>query len=206
MAILWSKLGTPTPTAASGTVEEIREFIKIKGPKARNALLLYAEYSLNTNPADLVKLQEFKAEMRSQGLYHEYTSVEQLERDLYPHLDAKVNQFLQNKLPLPEPMAGISKTDSATLKQHPDPRSCEPIDFGTRLEEISSGFVSRLDQFDAIDGGGPDKFLDFAAHVYNSVAFCLDRFLTFSAAGMTEQNKGVLERISTRLKRLVKFF
>lgn len=33
VAILWSRLGTPTPTADSGTVEEIREFIKKKGPK-----------------------------------------------------------------------------------------------------------------------------------------------------------------------------
>src|SRR4026209_2293015 len=32
IAILWSRLGTPTPTAKSGTVEEIREFIKHKGP------------------------------------------------------------------------------------------------------------------------------------------------------------------------------
>jgi hypothetical protein len=203
VAILWSKLGTPTPTAPSGTVEEIREFIKIKGPK--RVMLYFCTRDLpynTTNPADLAQLQDFKAEMRSQGLYHEYTTVEQLERDLYLHLDAKVNEFLQNKLPLPEPTAVIGKSDSATPKRHPDPRLCEPIDFGTCLAEISSGFASRLDQFDAIDGGGPDKFLNLAAHVYNSVAFCLDRFLAFSAAGMSQQNKSVLERISTRLKRL----
>jgi hypothetical protein len=202
IAILWSKLGTPTPTAPSGTVEEIREFIRIKGPK--RVMLYFCTRSLpyNTDPADMAKIRAFKAEMQSQGLYHEYTSVEQFERDLYQHLDAKVNELLQGKLPIPEPAAVPPKGDSSTVKQHPDPRLRGLIDFGTGIDDITSGFATRLDQFDAIDGAGPDKFLDFGAHVYNSVAFCLDRFLAFSAAGMSEQNKEVLEKISTRLKRL----
>ena len=132
----------------------------------------------------------------------EYTTVEHLERDLYPHLDAKVSEFLQGKLPPPEPVAAAPKGDSAAPKRHPDPRLRELTDFGARLEEIAAGFAGRLDQFDATDGAGPDTFLDLAAHVYYSAASCLDRFLTFSAAGMTEQNKGTLERISTRLKQL----
>ena len=160
VAILWSKLGTPTPTAPSGTVEEIREFIRIKGPKRVMLYFCTRDLPYSADPADMAKIREFKAEMQSQGLYHEYTTVDQFERDLYQHLDAKVNEFLKGKLPIPEAVATAPKGDSVTLNQHPDPRLREVTDFGTRLEDISSGFSSRLDQFDAIDGSGPDKFLE----------------------------------------------
>ncbi len=202
IAILWSKLGTPTPTAQSGTVEEIQEFMQKKGP--RRVMLYFCTRNLpyDTDPANLAKLRAFKAEMQPKGLYHEYTTVEQFERDLYQHLDAKVSEFLQGKLPIPEPVATTTKDNSLTLKPHPDPRLRDLIDFGTGLKEISFGFARRLDEFEAIDGAGPDKFLDLGAHVYNSAAFCLDRFLTYSAAGMSEQDKMAVERFGTRLKQL----
>src|SRR5690242_13371099 len=32
VALFWTKIGSRTPTAASGTIEEIREFVQRKGP------------------------------------------------------------------------------------------------------------------------------------------------------------------------------
>ena len=202
VAMLWYRLGTPTPTAPSGTVEEIREFIRRKG--AKRVMLYFCTRNLpyNIDPADLAKLQEFKADMKSQGLYHEYGTVEQFERDLFQHLGAKVRELLEDKLPIPEPVAEESQERGKEPNEHPDPRLRGWIEFGTSLEEISDGFARRMDDFDAIDGGGPDKFLDLAAHVYRSVAKSLDRFLTFSSAELSEQDKRVLERISTHLKEL----
>ncbi len=40
VALFWTKIGSPTPSSSSGTIEEIREFVRRKGPKAGNALFL----------------------------------------------------------------------------------------------------------------------------------------------------------------------
>lgn len=203
IAIFWSKLGTPTPTDQSGTVEEIREFIEKKGP--RRVMLYFCTRDLpyvDTDPADLAKLRQFKEDMKSKGLYHEYCTVQEFERDLFQHLGQKISDLQSGRLPLPKEVAKESQDDEGESHEHLDARLRRPIDYGTSLAEISSGFSAQMDDFDAIDGGGPNKFRDLAAHVYNSVAHCLDRFLTFSSAGMSEQDKLVLERISTRLKNL----
>jgi len=104
LAILWSKLGTPTLTASSGTVEEIREFITKKGP--RRVMLYFCKRDLpyDTDPAELAKLRDFKEQMRSHGLYHEYVSLSDFERDLYHHLDGKIQEFESGQLPLPTPL------------------------------------------------------------------------------------------------------
>jgi hypothetical protein len=202
VAILWSKLGTPTPTAPSGTVEEIREFIRRKGPRRVMLYFCTRDLPYDIDPAELVRLREFKAAMKSEGLYHEFGKVEQFERDLSQHLLVKVNDLLLGKLAIPELVPQKPASRKAELNKHPDPRLRTLIDFGTSLEEISSGFARRLDEFDAIDGGGRDKFLDLAAHVYSSAANCLDRFLSFSSSGMSPQDKNAVERIVTRLKTL----
>ena len=202
VAILWCRLGTPTPTASSGTVEEIREFIKKKGP---GRVMLYSctrDIPHDTDPAELAKVQEFTAKMKQQGLIQEYKSVEEFELDLYRHIGIKVEEFLTGQLPPPKPAEDSTKESAPSKTLHVDARLQQPMDLGTTLADISRGFSSRMDEFDAIDGATDNKFFELGAHVYSSVAMCLDKFLTFSAAGMSEENRAVIERISSRLKLL----
>lgn len=202
VAILWSRLGTPTPTAPSGTVEEIREFIRFKG--ATRVMLYFCRRDLpyDIDPADIVELRKFKAQMQSQGLYCEYATVGEFERDLYQHLDVKVRNLLGGQLPVPIAKAATVGADTPTRAEHPDPRLRELLDFGTTLDSISKGFSARMGEFDKVGGAGRDKYLDLGAHVFSSCAMCLDRFLAYSASGMAEQDRVVLERTSSRLKRL----
>ena len=63
VAMFWSKLGTPTPTAQSGTIEEIREFIKLKG--AKRVMLYFCDRPMAQGPGAIDAtaislLQEFK--------------------------------------------------------------------------------------------------------------------------------------------------
>ena len=60
IAIFWSRLGTPTPTADSGTVEEIREVIKRKGPEC--VMLYFCKRSLpyDIDPNELARLRKFR--------------------------------------------------------------------------------------------------------------------------------------------------
>src|SRR5713101_3675698 len=101
VAILWSRLGTPTPTAPSGTVEEIQEFISEKGPG--RVMLYFCKRNLphDIDPAELARLQNFKKEMKLKGLLAEYETVSEFEGLLYRHLDHKVEELNRGELPLP---------------------------------------------------------------------------------------------------------
>ncbi len=148
------------------------------------------------NAIELGKLQDFKAHMRSQGLFQEYDSADEFEHDLYRHLDKKVEEFVSGKLPLPPPPKSAAATKE--IKELPaDSRLHNPIDFGKTLNAISSGFAAQMDLFDAIDGVHPDKFYDLGSHIYGSVATCLDRFLSSSAARyVAGKSAHVFERLS----------
>lgn len=203
IAMFWSKLGTPTPTAPSGTVEEIREFIEKKG--AQRVMLYFCNrpVPVDIDPTELMRLNAFKEEIRKEGLYQQFASVEEFERNLYPHLDVKVEEVLSNEILLPIVPEPDNKPKSAT-EVYSDPQLRNPVDFGTSLESISRDFAERMKVFQAVDGigNGTNKYYRLGSHVYTSAAVCVDRFLLHSAKGMRAQDVAVLERLSTRLKRL----
>jgi hypothetical protein len=199
IAIFHSKLGTPTPNSSSGTVEEIHEFAAKKG--AGRVMLYFCKRPLpvDIDPAELSRLNKFKKSMRSEGLFNEFTTTDEFARELYRHIDVKAHEFLENKLPLP--------TKESPPEQQPktkdlpaDPRLHKPIDFGTNLDSIATGFQDRMAKFNAIDGCTNDKFYALGAQVYTSVATCLDRFLVYGASNLEVQDQRILEDISSELK------
>ena len=208
IAIFWHRLGTPTDKAESGTVEEIYEFIGQKGPQRVMLYFCSRDIPSSVDASELRRLQKFKDEMRTKGLYHEYGTVEEFERDLYSHLEVKVDQFLTGSLPTPEsPTTALEskpqETDKSTLTDvHPDPRLRQPFYFGDTPQEIASGLLRQMDAFDAIDGCTPDKYLDLGSHVYASAAAGLDRYIEENGQDHDEATNAALARISTRLKKL----
>jgi hypothetical protein len=180
IAVFWSKLGTPTPTAKSGTVEEIREFIKQKGP--RRVMVYFCERPLPHGPGQidttaLALLQDFKHEMQSKCLFQTYTSVAEFEKYLYHHLDIKVQEFITGQLPTPDEEAQNSVEEMWWNPAHPDARLRAPVELGTSLSEVSGSFAIQMDVFDGISGATNDKYLDLGAHAYRSVARSLEMLL-----------------------------
>jgi hypothetical protein len=88
-------------------------------------------------------------------------------------------------------------------RHHADQRLNETIDFGSSLEEIATNFKRRMDEFNAIEGAGPDKFLDLGAHVYSCCARSLDMFLANNAPA--QEHRAFVQAISMRLKRLADY-
>lgn len=204
VGIFWTKLGTPTNRAGSGTIEEIQEFIRTKGP--RRVMIYFCRKSIDQsldqiNAAEIARLQDFKKDMSQQGLYAEFGEIPEFELALYQHLDAKVPQLIAGELPEPS-LAQLSPTIAGPTQQGIDPRLQKPLDFGATLEEIANGFTKSMIAFDAIPGGSPDKFLDLGAHTYYSVAQALDRYTAISRHSITPENQLVLDKISARLKTL----
>jgi hypothetical protein len=75
------------------------------------------------------------------------------------------------------------------------------IEFGSTIETIATGFAARMNEF-GDSGAGPDKFLTLGAHVYRSVAVCLDRALGSGAVRISPDSRAFVVWISERLKRL----
>jgi hypothetical protein len=99
VGIFWTRLGSPTGVAASGTVEEIEEHIKAGKP----AMLYFSRAPAVPDSLDheqYSKLKEFKTWAMSKGLVAEFDSVEEFRdnfrRDL--ELNLRDNAHLTSEL------------------------------------------------------------------------------------------------------------
>lgn len=74
----WTRLGTPTGQADSGTLEEINEFLKAKKP----VMLYFSKVPVDLDSVDFEqydKLKALKKACQSLGITQEYYSIEELE-------------------------------------------------------------------------------------------------------------------------------
>lgn len=97
VAAFWTRIGTPTGVAESGSIEEIEEFIAQKKP-----VLLYfsdAPVALSSvDPNQYQKLNEFKENCKKRGLIESYSEVGGLSDKLHPHLLRTVRELRKESL------------------------------------------------------------------------------------------------------------
>lgn len=96
VAILWSRLGTPTTKDLSGTVQEIHEFSETKG--GDKVLLFFCDRSI-PNAADLEQVQavrSFKDSVKDDGLNLQYTETQEFARLFRQQLDLTMNTILES--------------------------------------------------------------------------------------------------------------
>src|SRR5262245_28955549 len=96
IAVFWTRLGTPTGKAVSGTVEEIEEHVKAKKP----AMIYFSSIPVALEGVDIEeykRLQEFKAQLRERGLYAEYESAEDFREKLSRQLAQTVIRHFASK-------------------------------------------------------------------------------------------------------------
>jgi hypothetical protein len=96
IAVFWTKLGTPTGKAVSGTVEEIEEHVKAKKP----AMIYFSAIPVRLDSVDEAQykaLKEFKQEMGKRGLYEQYESSEEFREKLSRQLAQTVNRYFASK-------------------------------------------------------------------------------------------------------------
>ncbi len=202
IAILWSRIGTPTPTARSGTLEEIREFISAKGPGRVMLYFCKRAVPYETDPEQWNMVKEFKKEMGTFGLFHEYESVEAFKGSLYKDLDGKIEELYRGDLPLPQPKRTDPPPNRAANTNYEFFR--EPDSFGNTFAEVAQRFSERMAEFNAIDGvHGERKFYRLAEHTYSSVAISIETLLAQRRLELTAPDRAFFERIATKLKKLI---
>lgn len=125
----WTRLGSPTGVEDSGTVEEVKWFLKHSKP----VMLYYSKAPCDMDsidPAQLAKLKEFKASIRDKGIQEQYTSVDELKQKLSRQLtivmrgmsvDTVVNQSV-----VKEARASAKEATAAPRQVNisPAPRAC----------------------------------------------------------------------------------
>ncbi len=97
VAILWSRLGTPTNSDLSGTVQEIREFAQLKG--ADRILVFFCDRAIPSS-SDLEQVQavrSFKDSIKTEGLYTQYTEVPEFGSLFRHQLDLAMNRVFDSE-------------------------------------------------------------------------------------------------------------
>lgn len=109
----WTRIGTHTGVAESGTVEEINEFIEAEKP----VLLYFSSQPIVPESIDIKqykRLSSFKKEMYDKGLVEQYSSIPEFRDKLGRHLTNLVRRISKEVI-LPQGEETPSTQDKLTL-------------------------------------------------------------------------------------------
>lgn len=90
VGVFWTRIGTPTPTHQSGSVEEIEEHISAGKP----VMLYFSNQPVRPDSVDgeqYAKLSEFKSSCKKRGLLEEYSDIADFREKFFRHLQLKLN-------------------------------------------------------------------------------------------------------------------
>lgn len=90
VAIFWTRIGTPTTEAVSGSVEEIERHVRAGKP----AMVYFSSAPVRMDSVDEAQfkaLKEFKAELKNRGLYVDYDTPGNFADLFRRHLATKIN-------------------------------------------------------------------------------------------------------------------
>ncbi len=95
LGIFWTRLGTPTGVAASGTIEEI-ERLRAQG---KHVLLYFSDApaSPDLDRGQLARLEKYKADIGGEGLFDTYRDVSELREKVNRHITEIARRFVGSR-------------------------------------------------------------------------------------------------------------
>jgi hypothetical protein len=102
VGVFWSRLGTPTIDAASGTVEEI-ERLRSRG---KHVMLYFslANVPQDSNREQFERLQTYKRSLKDKALYRDFETPEELDKLFSQHLARVVHEIAREIKAQPQPI------------------------------------------------------------------------------------------------------
>jgi hypothetical protein len=91
VAVFWTKAGTPTGEHASGTIEEIEEYLKGN----HHAMIYFSDAPVVLGSIDMSQYEElkkFKESCKSRGLYASYSDLNEFSKNFSHHLQLTLNK------------------------------------------------------------------------------------------------------------------
>jgi hypothetical protein len=156
----WQRLGSPTGVEASGTVEEIKWFLKEKRP----VMLYFSDKDIPRSQIDtkqLDALNEFQSSIRNKGLQENYCGVDDLKVKLSRHLtiimrDMDDSPVLNRNLAKKAIKSVDDVSEDNQVKVENDSReptnSIQIIDHSDKAILVKGDTTSFKDEFKAIHG------------------------------------------------------
>jgi hypothetical protein len=92
MGIFWTRLGTPTSEAGSGTVEEIE---RARSRGKRCMVYFRNESDSQNDQSEYKRLQEYKEELQRNGLINNYENIEDFTHKVFNHITSAVNEIIR---------------------------------------------------------------------------------------------------------------
>ena len=114
VGVFWTRLGTPTGEAASGTAEEIEEHVAAGKP----AMIYFSLAPVHPDSVDEAQygaLKKFKAELQKRGLYETYESLGEFRDKLSRQLSSAAITHCTPDLPDTGQLESLPKTASVTI-------------------------------------------------------------------------------------------
>lgn len=118
IAVFWTRLGTPTGEAASGTIEEIEEHLAAGKP----TMIYFSSAPVRPDSVDesqYSSLREFRSDIQKRGLYETYDSVNEFREKLTRQLAQTVIEHFDGDTP-EEPASTLPRRQTVEIS---DPAS-----------------------------------------------------------------------------------
>ena len=142
VAVFWTRLGSPTGVAASGTVEEINEHLASGKP----AMIYFSAVPVRLDSVDgeqYEKLRVFKEDLRSRGLFDEYEDLSMFR--------AKFGRHLAQRVIASFAAGDVGESDRPPPSERPPGLSDAARDLLLEAVQDSGGAVMRLETMDGTD-------------------------------------------------------
>lgn len=137
VGIMWSRFGTPTARAGSGTEEEfLRALARCKEKDEQIDILFYFKDApispSKLDPVQLTKVQKFKASLQVEGLlFWEFSDVDQFEKYVGLHLTRHVQAW---------------RARQAQMSREPSTQHL-PVNLDSAVEDDDAGYIDLLEEF-----------------------------------------------------------
>ena len=147
LGILWSRFGTPTSRADSGTEEEFQKALAIDAARDGGIpmMVYFKDEALppsQMDPVQLQKVQEFRTRVAKEGCLHwPFSDTEDFTRQVRLHLIRQLRQLRSIEPEIVAP-AGHSETKSDAVDE--DEGFLDAIERGTEMLQQSTSVAERL--------------------------------------------------------------
>lgn len=175
IGIFGAKIGSPTDTAKSGTIEEIEEHINAGKP----VMLFFRKFNdtSQTTSEELAKLESFKADIKNRCLYREYNTEQDFEKTFSVALELFLNDHWLDEVSLssdtPTKTVEFSEEEVGILKEWTASDSPEAHSVRYMGGTI---FVVGHSQYDVTNARDLVKWNDFFSRLERVGFIGLDRY------------------------------
>lgn len=139
----WTRLGTPTGVADSGTIEEIEKFLKANKP----VLLYFSSRKIQPEDIDSEQyklLKKHREEYKKQGIVWKYKTIPELRRQLEKHITSTIEQLQASSKRKKPDLEIKEEKEKPSRKEHQGLMGLSDSELMERLKEAFTCSLKKL--------------------------------------------------------------